>query len=290
LLPGDSNDQESVSSGIVHFYEDLIQEIEYHNKRRTYLTIDENRILRYYYHDGIFARALGYSLAPLLSPVVRFIVSQTNPIRVLDSGCGLGSESILFGMFGANVVGIDMRKERIAIAKKRLAYYEDRLGKPLQVSFQLQNILTFHDDDKFDIVWNSQSISHIHPAERYFQVVFKNLRDNGHFVICESNALNPYIAWSTWLIHLREGSRKVVPDPVTCVPAPYAIEKLFYPRQLSNILKAIGFNIDRLIYYNFVPRRFSTAHVFKKLNQVLSGTPILRAIGASYVLVANRTK
>jgi hypothetical protein len=45
LLPGNSDDQESISSDIVHFYEDLVQEIEYQKERRKYLTIDENKIV-----------------------------------------------------------------------------------------------------------------------------------------------------------------------------------------------------------------------------------------------------
>ena len=44
--------------------------------------------------------------------------------KILDAGCGLGTEAILCGILGGKVTGIDIQEKRINLAKKRLIYYE----------------------------------------------------------------------------------------------------------------------------------------------------------------------
>ena len=290
--PLDKAHLESASSLVIHFYENLVREIERHRRVGKPLTIEENELFRHYYREHCLNSKsscyVSYSLAALLAPMVKLIGDRSKPVRVLDAGCGLGTESILFALLGANVVGIDIARERIVIAQKRLAYYEDIFGRMLPVSFRLQNILTFSDDEKFDIVWNSQSISHIHPAEMYFRLVYNSLKNGGHFVIYESNGLNPYISFFTWLVHLQKGSRTTTVDPTTGELVSYAIERTFNARQLARILGGIGFTIERVEYYNFVPRRLNISRGFRDFNRLMNRIPIVRAIGASYVVVARK--
>jgi len=272
---------------VASFYEGLIQEVEC--KSGQHLTDQESELLRDYYRElCLNTKGTGYISVTLLTLMLKLIEQLPKPVRVLDAGCGLGTESILFGLLGAHVLGLDISEERVRIAEKRLAYYQEKFDRTLPVSFRLQNLLTFHADEKFDIIWNSQSISHIHPAEKYFQRVLHNLKNRGYFVIYESNSLNPYVSYLTWLVHMRSGSTTTRSDPTTGELVSYAIERIFNPRQLAEILRGIGFTVEKVEYYNFVPRHFNTARAFRGINRLMDRTPILRNLGATYVLVARK--
>ena len=68
------------------------------------------------------------------------------PWRILDAGCGVGTESIFWSTLrdDIEVMGVDISKDRLDVAKTRKILYERRLGKPLKISF-LQ-------DEHFDVV------------------------------------------------------------------------------------------------------------------------------------------
>jgi 2-polyprenyl-3-methyl-5-hydroxy-6-metoxy-1,4-benzoquinol methylase len=45
-------------------------------------------------------------------------------MRILDCGCGFGTESLIFALLGGKVLGVDLNVERLDIAKKRINYYK----------------------------------------------------------------------------------------------------------------------------------------------------------------------
>ena len=51
-----------------------------------------------------------------------------------------GSEVILCGLLGADVTGIDIKEERLNVAKKRIKYYENEMNTKINVKFSLENI------------------------------------------------------------------------------------------------------------------------------------------------------
>ena len=85
-------------------------------------------------------------------------------VRVLDAGCGFGSESILCGMLGAEVTGVDLIEPWLNAGKKRLQFYEAVIGKPIPTELHAQSV--FDVKGEFDEVklmsygqWNQFPIS-----------------------------------------------------------------------------------------------------------------------------------
>jgi len=82
--------------------------------------------------------------------------------KILDAGCGFGSESILCGILGAQIMGVDLMELWLNTAKKRLRFYEGLLGRKISTEFRVQSV--FDIKDSYDVIWSLESISHIDPA------------------------------------------------------------------------------------------------------------------------------
>ena len=274
----------------VRFYHDLSEEMDYHRRSRTYLTFDQYKILKTYYHklNSETVEYLAHSNARVLNYTVGCVTNSPTSIRILDAGCGLGSDAIFFSLLGAHVVGVDIRRKRLDIARKRVDYYEKKYGQKLHVRFHLKNILKFYDHDKFDIVWSKQSISHIHPIEDFFKVVWSNLKKGGRLIVSESNNINPYVRFNTWLVHHKSGLYTQAKDPNTLEPIPYAQERIFNPLCLIGLLQKVQFRTKLVQYHGFVPTRFNARKIFRSLNKKLTKIPFIRLMGANYVIVATK--
>ena len=55
--------------------------------------------------------------------------SSINNVRVLEVGCGMGTEAINFYAQGANYTGTDLSEESLALAKKRFKVYHGMIGR-----------------------------------------------------------------------------------------------------------------------------------------------------------------
>ncbi len=63
-----------------------------------------------------------------ISKVIRYFELNRDGVKsVLDIGCGLGMQSIIFAARGARVVGIDLNPHCIRLCNKRKRYYEELL-------------------------------------------------------------------------------------------------------------------------------------------------------------------
>lgn len=76
------------------------------------------------------------------------IIGQFNFPRILDIGCGKGSFTHLLKKKNNNVVGIDISKTALAIAKSRFPDI-DFLTLDVQSSKRIQNFFT---NNKFDLI------------------------------------------------------------------------------------------------------------------------------------------
>lgn len=273
----------------IRFYYNLCDELNYHKGSRKYLTSNEYKVLETYYHKYNFStiKYIAHSEASLLHHIVEKIISKQTP-SVLDAGCGLGSHAIFFSLLGADVVGVDLDEQRLNIARKRVKYYQKVYGRNLNVKFYLKNILKFCKINMFDIIWCNQAISHIHPVEEFLATAWKNLREGGYLMICDSNIINPYVSFCAWLVHMRGGVCKLVEDPETRELIPYARERLFTPLYLCYLLKKTGFIIELVKYHGFFPSHLKRQRPFRVVDEVLAYTPFIRTIGAAYVIIAKK--
>lgn len=260
----------------------------YANLSRYYTALKNNVSLRPFYRYNWMRRivpmqALLHSLPP-----------RELPWRILDAGCGVGTESIFWSTLrdDIEVVGVDINKDRLDVAQSRKILYERRLGKPLKISFLQRDIFKVLQDEHFDVVWTMEAISHIDPAEKFLAAVSENVGDCGSVIISDSNILNPAMAWRVF--RLRRGgvaqhTHKAIASGELIA---YAQERLFTTWQLSRILRQAGFPTVKVQLSIFFPSGLARVpwlfSVSTGIDVILDKVPVLRNMGGIYTIVASK--
>jgi 2-polyprenyl-3-methyl-5-hydroxy-6-metoxy-1,4-benzoquinol methylase len=152
------------------------------DKRCYYGRYLDANLRSYFIHTTIphIALAIGY-----------FQLSELANQAILDLGCGLGMQSIIFASLGAKVVGADIREEAISLCKKRKAYYERRLNVDLDIEFRHCDFRTSRQSDfgiAFDALFSMSAFSYMRPLEATVELVSTLLRDNATVFLYEENA------------------------------------------------------------------------------------------------------
>ncbi len=92
--------------------------------------------------------------------------------RILDIGCGSGRATILFGERGYQVVGVDMSKELVDIARERSSHLPN-------ISYVVGEFETVHlPREPFDLVVAGQALHWIEPKVGYKRI-FDLLNESG---------------------------------------------------------------------------------------------------------------
>lgn len=157
--------------------------------------------------------------------------------RVLDAGSGFGTYSMLYAAVGAEVLGADLRPDRLDAAEKRLTFHRERTGRALPVRYARAD-LTRAWDARYDAVWVYNALSHIDPLEGFLEQVRTHLEPGGVLVVGDINGAHPE--------HLARLQSLRGDDVHQVYTAPdgqqhtYAVERPFPPAELRRILAANG--------------------------------------------------
>jgi len=101
---------------------------------------------------------------------------------VLDVGSGIGGAAFhLAREYGANVTGIDLSTEMVAIAQERRLQSVDNGA----VTFLLGDILTMSFEGTFDIIWSRDALMHLPDKPRLFSRLHDLLSPGGQLVITD---------------------------------------------------------------------------------------------------------
>lgn len=206
--------------------------------------------------------------------------------KILDVGCGTGSEAILCGIFGGKVTGIDIDGHRINIAKKRVKYFEHLLEIKIDIDFFIENV--FEHSGKYDLVWVNEAISHITPIEKFLKICHSFLNVDGKLIIADSNKINPYS-----YIHSKKEQKKARGIYVTKFNSktgkqiPYAVERIFSIPNIKNLLSK-RFRVIKLFPFGYFP--FFIFNKFENLckkveRNFLGKVPLLNIISVSYITI-----
>ena len=110
-------------------------------------------------------------------------------MRILEVGCGCGTESLWFAFRGAHVTGIDLASDRLRVARSRKSVAERHFNKKVDAAFEESNIFDLKGQ-KFDIIFMEQAYHHIEPRASLPEKINSLLAPGGFLVISEANALN----------------------------------------------------------------------------------------------------
>ncbi len=246
--------------------------------------------LRQYYQSIAKSGADFEFFSHYYSERVKNLVLKIAPGRkILDAGCGLGSESILCAILGGDVTGIDI-SDRLNESAERVKYYEKKLRKNLHVRFIKESI--FDHLGEYDLIWVNEAISHIDPVDKFFRLVHKNLKIGGFLLIADSNKLNPLILLRSKKEQKFYGGRIIHElDPKTHQKISYAIERIFTTFAIRNLLSQI-FKVTKLEIFGFFP-----SFIFNKIkslaiileNKILRNLPLIKHLGGTYIIECKKT-
>ena len=208
-----------------------------------------------------------YHFLPLYVRAVHALFTRQRPLLV-DLGCGSGSVSILFGMLGAKVVGIDVDSALIDACRKKLEFYRGRDG---------EMDVTFHNTSVFDFDYTSlDPIDGIHSL-----FAFNLMQPSSKLLALAASALKP-----GGRIVISDGNRSSI------------VNRLFRRRSVltpSQMRRELALNGCETVSteYNCVlpPVATRIAPVFaagRGVESVLSALRVTRWLGVSYTIVAEK--
>jgi ubiquinone/menaquinone biosynthesis C-methylase UbiE len=127
---------------------------------------------------------------PFMADVIRF--SRYSGKRVLEIGCGLGTDLMDFARAGAVATGVDLTPAGVDLVNKRFALY----GLPGNAMVGDAEKLPF-PDATFDVVYSFGVLHHTPDTQRAIHEVFRVLKPGGEAII---------MLYHTSSIHVRVGT------------------------------------------------------------------------------------
>jgi len=118
----------------------------------------------------------------IANPAIRTLLKNVKGKRLLDIGCGFGEDLKYFSNKGAKVVGVELNKKLIKIAKQ-----DPELEKVviLQGSIYHLNL-----KEKFDICLANLVLDQVQNLREAFSNVNRALKKNGEFIFSVAHPLN----------------------------------------------------------------------------------------------------
>jgi len=186
-----------------------------------------------------------YLHAQKLETFVQEILKRSeseNPVRVLDVGCGTGSQAIAAGLLGAEVHGIDIDARSVQVAERRCAWYESRLGCALKVTFTCGNAGGMGELllPSQDIIFSQGAVVFFHPIDGFLKTATHLLPPGGSLVITCANVTHPINSFGFFLHTGRLRFRFETHRPLT-------------PRQMRRRFERYGFEVKLVRGYGYVP-------------------------------------
>jgi len=276
------------------FYSLMVKEVT-----ENLLRLDElqSATLAAYYRSMVrhpeWLRFYQYNWAKRVEPMLGLLRSlpvRDRPWRLLDAGCGVGTESIFFSSSRSDleITGVDIADRRLTAANARKTAYEAHLDRALSIRFTNQDVFELLRSRRFDLIWSMESISHIDPAEKFVENAFRSLEDQGSLVISDSHQLNP-VVFMRALKHQRRGGNRDTRKVVGGNSIFYARERVFSVPHLVSLLKTAGFQQIRSQLSIYFPKQLSHfIGLLRHWDSFWNRMPLLRYVGGIYTITAGK--
>lgn len=142
---------------------------------------------RYYFEKTVI---------PPIAAALRYVTGN-GAGTVLDLGCGLGMQSIIFALAGCKVLAVDIRPSCIEMCHKRKAYFEQRFGRKLDIEFLCENFSEFSVEGRestIDAVFSMSAFSYILPLQDTVRKLSRLSRPDARVFLFEENIDHFYAA------------------------------------------------------------------------------------------------
>ena len=172
-------------------------------------------------------------------------------LRILEVGCGCGTEAIWFAAHGASVVGIDLSEKRLGVARHRAKLIREDFGTKLDLVFVLASLFDLDYEEEFDVIWMEQAFHHIEPRHRVAPFISRLLKPGGRLILSESNAWNPLVQMS-YFFQRGFKTTKTFTD-ANGRQHPYGVERITTPFSLSKVFSQKVFTTESVRYFRTLP-------------------------------------
>jgi SAM-dependent methyltransferase len=174
---------------------------------------EERDFFREYYAEGGLLRKWRYPffrhhLIRTFARAADFLLRGKEFPLIVDLGCGTGTQSLFLALQGARVLGVDLDVLSLGIFRKRKAYYEERLGRSLEVEILCA--------DAFQVDYGSYGCIHgvhslfafnlMQPSRGLLSRICGHIRPGGRLAVLDGNR-------SSWLPKIFPGRRRSVLSP-----------------------------------------------------------------------------
>jgi SAM-dependent methyltransferase len=236
-----------------------------------------------------------YSFAKREWRFARTIPSIDGAGRLLDLGCGLGTDAILLHLTtGVRITGIDMDDLSLETCRVRLKHYRRWLAFPdgaIEDPVKMNATNLAFADREFDYAWSNESIEHIHPPDRLFHELARVMRPGGTVFVLNQNGMSVYERLKAiWT----RGFRVYYPDvdPLNGQQILIAEERLLTPGTCRRLLGRAGFNSTRLHLNGIVPsplaRLAPSGGALAAFDRFVCRIPVVRSQASDFVIIGRR--
>lgn len=161
------------------------------------LTEQEKKHLAEYYQEAglltawrrpFFKRHYAQTLATSIDHLHPLLNNHIAP-KLLDLGCGSGTQSILFACLGFHVVAVDGDAEALEVLKKRKQFYEQQLGRALPIDIIYANTLTldYQSIGPFQAMHSLFAFNMMQPSLTLFEKILPELAQGARLIIHDGN-------------------------------------------------------------------------------------------------------
>jgi len=124
------------------------------------------------------AERIRYKYHFYLPALFDWVESEKPKSKLLEIGCGMGTDLLQIARRNLQVTGIDLTEEGIALAKKRFEIY----GLPAELKVDDAENLSF-EDNTFDVVYSFGVLHHTPDTQKSIDEVLRVLKPGGLAVI-----------------------------------------------------------------------------------------------------------
>lgn len=128
---------------------------------------------------------LNTKIYKIVYSLTKKFLNKKNKIRIIDIGCGTGELDFGLSFQNADIVGIDLNKKSIDIAKERAKLFKVRNVRFIEKNFYEANF----DNDFFDFSFSIGTLHHMSNPDLAFKKLVKITKKDGFVVI---GLYNPY--------------------------------------------------------------------------------------------------
>jgi len=197
--------------------------------------------------------------------------------KVLEIGCGIGTDAISFLQNGADYYGIDISDESIKIAKKRLSLYNYDSNRLFCIN--AENLLDLFEQESFDLIYSFGVIHHMSDPIVVIDIIHKLLKKDAIFKLM----LYSKESWKNYMIEVGLDQYEAQNGcPVANTYTEEEIRNLLHKFNILSIHKdhIFPYNVEEYKKYNYVLEKwfeYMDPLMFKQLEKKLGFHTLIEA-------------